>query len=169
MPRLWPVVLAPPGTALYILIAPSVRDRVESFLHSDAGLLEAGGILLGFRRDPHLEVLDATLPSEHDVRRRYQFIRRSRSHQLQATKAWRESGRTMDYLGEWHTHPESHPRPSTIDRSELLRRSIEHRRESLVELIIGTQALWSGMVVAGRYVPLITINAQSATSTHGQL
>lgn len=155
MPRLWPTVLTPPDRAQYVLIAPAVRERLEDFLRTDAGTLEAGGILLGFRRDPHLELLDATLPSPRDVRRRYHFVRRCRSHQTAATQAWRVSGRRVDYLGEWHTHPQAHPLPSLIDRSELIRRSIEHRREPIVELIIGTEALWSGMVIAGRYVPLV--------------
>ena len=160
MPRLWPVALAPPDGALFVLLAPTVKDRLERFLLIDPGALEAGGVLLGFRRDPHIEVLQATLPSPYDVRGRYRFVRQSRSHQMEATSAWQASGRTVDYVGEWHTHPEAHPSPSAIDRAELIRRSIEHRREPLIELIIGTDSLWSGMVIAGRCVPLIPLNAQ---------
>ena len=28
---------------------------------------------------------------------------------------WKSTDRKMDYLGEWHTHPEPHPNPSSID------------------------------------------------------
>jgi integrative and conjugative element protein (TIGR02256 family) len=152
---------------LYVILAPSVVQRLEAFLSADNGELESGGVLLGFRRDPHLEVLDATLPGARDLRRPHQFVRRCASHQSNATRAWKTSGKSIDYLGEWHTHPEADPVPSIIDRREMIRRSKEHRQESLVELIVGTHGLWSGIVLAGRYTPLAAtgavVNSQSRT------
>jgi integrative and conjugative element protein (TIGR02256 family) len=133
-----------------------VAPRIESFMAADAGKCEAGGILLGLRRDPHLEIVDATLPARGDVRQSHRFIRRSRSHQLAATRAWRQSGQLVDYLGEWHSHPEPHPSPSAIDESEMLRRSREHRSEALVELIVGYEGIWVALADQPFYVPLIS-------------
>jgi integrative and conjugative element protein (TIGR02256 family) len=158
MPRLWPLVWAPRDRALYVLLAPSVVQRLEAFLSTDSGKLESGGILLGFRRDPHLEVLDSTSPGAKDLRRPYQFVRRCESHQTRATDDWKTSGKTIDYLGEWHTHPEASPMPSGIDRSEMIRRSNEHRSEVLVELIVGTHSIWLGIARGGRYIPLIAMD-----------
>jgi integrative and conjugative element protein (TIGR02256 family) len=151
MPRVWPVALTNETGDRLVIVGAGVVSQLETFLARDGGGLEAGGILLGLRRDPHLEIVEATLPSETDVRARYRFLRRSSTHQAAATRAWKSSRQVMDYVGEWHTHPEPHPSPSGVDRSELLRRSREHRGESLVELILGWEGVYVGMVWGGSY------------------
>lgn len=158
MPCLWPLVWTPSNRAIYVLLGTSVRRRIQAFLSVDRCTFEAGGILLGFRRDPHLEILDATLPTARDLRQPHRFVRRCQSHQTVATEAWKRSGRTIDYLGEWHTHHEAHPLPSGIDQREMIRRSREHRHEVLVELIIGIEGIRLGIVDGGSYVPLNPLN-----------
>jgi integrative and conjugative element protein (TIGR02256 family) len=37
---------------------------------------------------------------------------------LHVIEAWIRTSGTLDYLGEWHTHPEDTPRPSSIDRQQ---------------------------------------------------
>ena len=78
---------------------------------------EAGGILLGRHiRDTADIVVDrVTSPLPGDRRARSRFVRARRLHQDEIDLAWRESGGTTTYLGEWHTHPESQPWPSLID------------------------------------------------------
>jgi integrative and conjugative element protein (TIGR02256 family) len=121
--------------------------------------MEAGGVLLGLRRDPHIEVVSATLPSEGDERRRYRFCRASKGHQRAASRAWKDSGKLIDYVGEWHTHPEDWPSPSRLDRIELLRRAQEHR-DSLVELIVGWRETFGAIADDGRYLRLKWIDAR---------
>lgn len=145
MPRVWPVALTTSSCDRFILLAGAVAARIEAFLANDPGELEAGGILLGFRRDPHIEVTEATIPSRRDLRQRHGFTRRCPSHQHAASRAWHDSSQLIDYVGEWHTHPESHPSPSGIDRTELLRRSAAHRCEPLVEIIVGWSTVWTGI------------------------
>jgi len=157
MSRVWPVVLTPANGAFFVLVSTKARERIERFLRSDPGLFEAGGILLGLRRDPHIEVTDATLPSANDIRRHYGFVRRCAKHQASATAAWRRSDHLVDYVGEWHTHPETRPTPSRTDRIELLRRGTEHKSEALLELIVGTEAVWAGIAAHEKYEPLRTI------------
>jgi integrative and conjugative element protein (TIGR02256 family) len=61
-----------------------------------------------------------------------------------ALAEWSNSGETMDYIGEWHTHPESDPRPSALDLDEW--RKICHRRnDTMVFLIQGTLHQWVGV------------------------
>jgi integrative and conjugative element protein (TIGR02256 family) len=76
---------------------------------------EDGGILLGCYRGPHLEVTDFTRSAPGDERRRYSFVRQDPAHQTAATRAWRKSGETTTFIGEWHTHPYGAPEPSGID------------------------------------------------------
>jgi integrative and conjugative element protein (TIGR02256 family) len=158
MPRVPSGVLTPVSGDRFILVAESVAARIFDFVERDGGALEAGGVLLGLRRDPHIEVVSATFPSSGDVRRRYRFSRGSKSHQRAATRAWAESGKLIDYVGEWHTHPEDCPSPSGLDRIELLRRTREHG-EPLVELIVGRTATVGALAYDGKYASLKWIDA----------
>ncbi len=51
----------------------------------------------------------------------------------------------MDYIGEWHTHPETEPTPSSIDKREW-RKICHTKNEPMVFLIAGTRnVLWVGV------------------------
>lgn len=99
----------------WVLVEPEVLETVDHFRQDTKDKPEAGGILLGFRRDQHLHVVEATAPTENDRRSRTSFKRAAEPHQRIAMNRWYASGGTMDYLGEWHTHPQSDPSPSGID------------------------------------------------------
>src|SRR5262249_39625720 len=104
---LLPLPFGPSGALL--LIEPRVLQRIAVFKQLDPAAPEAGGILLGYRRGPHTHVIEATVPTKRDVRRRFAFFRHATYHQRVATKRWRQSGEKVDYVGEWHTHPEDDP------------------------------------------------------------
>lgn len=101
-----------------ILIEQHVIDQIRPFRQVEIASSEAGGILLGFRRGSHLHVTDLTLPGMEDKRTRTSFYRSAVTHQKIAMARWLESKGTMGYLGEWHTHPQQDPSPSTIDIRE---------------------------------------------------
>jgi integrative and conjugative element protein (TIGR02256 family) len=82
---------------------------------------EAGGLLLGSVHGENLSILEATAPTALDKRLRYFFERLSFGHSSIAKKRWRESQGSVRYLGEWHTHPEDVPHPSSLDRNEWTR------------------------------------------------
>lgn len=103
---------------------------------------EAGGILLGKRRGRHLEVLMATEPMLTDRRLPYFFTREEHGHGEAAKLAWQASGGLVDYLGEWHTHPQRIPVPSSVDRSEWRKLSVTRAEQSpLVVVVVGTTCL----------------------------
>lgn len=103
---------------------------------------EGGGILLGRRRGRHLEVLAATEPSPHDKRFTYFFAREAVGHAEAAVQAWIRGGNQVDYLGEWHTHPQAIPTPSSIDRAEW-RKLLQQRSDmtTLLTVVVGTKEL----------------------------
>ncbi|WP_186207468.1 Mov34/MPN/PAD-1 family protein [Burkholderia gladioli] len=119
---------------------------------------EAGGILLGYRRGAHLHITHLTVPGPKDVATRVSFKRRDPCHQKQALRAWEQSGHTVDYLGEWHTHPEVSPSPSSTDRrawTEILQK----RNELHAFLIAGTEEmLWAGCATMSDLKRLIPLN-----------
>jgi integrative and conjugative element protein (TIGR02256 family) len=128
-----------------ILIEPAVLDIILGFKQDAIVKTEAGGILLGFRRGHHLHIVEATTPQPADRRSLFGFFRRDRHHQGVAVRRWKESNATVDYLGEWHTHPEIRPAPSSLDMSEW--KQICRREPSpMVFVIVGMDGLfWVGV------------------------
>lgn len=103
---------------------------------------ESGGILLGRRRGKHLEVLLATEPSSHDKRSTYSFLREAFGHAEVAQQAWLRGERQIDYLGEWHTHPQTVPIPSGIDRAEWCKLVLQRPdKTTLLTVLVGTKEL----------------------------
>ena len=64
---------------------------------------------------------------------------------------WQVSARIFPwshYVGEWHSHPESDPTPSSLDLSEW-RKVCTATDEAMAFLILGTAALWFGINAGG--------------------
>lgn len=128
-----------------VLVEADVRQRINAFRQLGKREVEAGGVLLGYRRGSHLHVTDSTLPQRQDKRSRTYFERCDSFHQAYALDRWRESGGQIDYLGEWHTHPELVPVPSCLDRLEW-RKICAVRDEAMSFLILGNGVTdWLGI------------------------
>lgn len=141
-----------------------VGSRVVAMLRGYAqharSSLEAGGVLIGrLLRDCDDVVIDvATEPMVDDVRRRCSFTRACAAHQDVIEATWRASGRTLGYLGEWHTHPEAVPTPSRVDRRDWVRRlgRDHYEGDRLFFVIVGTKSMrmWAGTRRGGQIVQL---------------
>ncbi|HEU4412850.1 MAG TPA: Mov34/MPN/PAD-1 family protein [Polyangiaceae bacterium] len=111
---------------------------------------EAGGVLLGreLLDAPHIIVDEVTVPMKGDRRWLKGFWRAQPEHQRIIDERWAASGGTCKYLGEWHTHPESVPHASLIDRLDWRRRLAYDTYDvpSLFFVIVGTTELraWEG-------------------------
>ena len=147
-----------------ILIAHDVLERITADAASFAGRKERGGILIGLRRGPHIEIRDATLPMRWDFSTFISFRRSPRGHQSVALRRWRESSHTLDWVGEWHSHPEKHPRPSSIDLRSW-RAAVEGRGAPMVFVIVGYAAKWVSLAIPGSLRPIEY--RQSETSSAG--
>lgn len=144
----------------FIIVNASVMRQIGKHRQIGGYHREAGGILMGLRRGHHLEVTIATTPKREDKRTRIGFERISPFHQSFAIRAWRRLGQKLDYVGEWHTHPEYRPRPSGIDEAEWAKLIRANKRE-LLFIIVGISDIWVGMSVRGRVAvePLPTFAA----------
>jgi integrative and conjugative element protein (TIGR02256 family) len=127
-----------------ILIEDSVIANVGMYRQVEPSAVEAGGILLGFRRDTHLHVALATSPGPRDRRSKYHFYRDVEFHARTALSQWAMTQETMDYVGEWHTHPEDYPQPSALDLQEW-QRICRRRKEPMVFMIQGILGRWIGI------------------------
>lgn len=111
------------------------------------GRQESGGILLGRRFRNKITIETITTPDSRD-KAGFAFFNRSRSKaQDIVNKTWNESKGDKIYLGEWHTHPESCPQPSSTDKRmirNMLRESIMEI-DFLVTVIVGIDDYWVGL------------------------
>ena len=97
------------------------RHRQTRFYHR-----EAGGQLFGSVGPRRWTVSHATGPNPEDRRFRFGF-KPDRAREQAEIEDFHSRG--FDYLGDWHTHPEDLPRPSTRDLSsidEIVRLSRHH-------------------------------------------
>jgi len=144
----------------YLLIPPTITNLWSTYRQYNPDSLEAGGILLGRRRHPHIELTMITHPHNGDIRRRHSFDRFSSKHGDIAVSTWSDSHRYIDYLGEWHTHPEIMPYPSSIDISEMSQIAA-FRTDAMLSVIIGINQLWIGMFQGDAYMELRQLNQYS--------
>lgn len=106
---------------------------------------EAGGILLGRHIIHSLNIVvdEVSIPMRGDQRSRYGFKRSSKLHQKIIDERWSDSGGTCQYLGEWHTHPEPVPHPSSVDVGDWKRRLKHDTVDSEITffIVVGTEGL----------------------------
>ena len=136
----------------WILVENTVMGVISQHIQTRPDSLEAGGILIGYRRANHLHIVALTEPHPQDRRSVTSFERISPFHQEQALVLWKQSGGQLDYLGEWHTHPERKPSPSGIDKREW-RKLYFRRLTPLIFIIAGTEGYWYGMGVGQQLRP----------------
>ncbi|HBO1343781.1 Mov34/MPN/PAD-1 family protein [Pseudomonas aeruginosa] len=125
-----------------VYIHSSVLEDILKFIQARESDPEAGGILLGKVRGPHLEIIEATKPSRFDKRLRYLFERSPHGHRRIAFQRWRHSKGEIRYLGEWHTHPEDHPNPSGTDLHEWRKLAVDRiDQRPVLAMIVGRKGL----------------------------
>jgi integrative and conjugative element protein (TIGR02256 family) len=149
-----------------IKVTAAVLRAIQGYAQHGRRATEAGGVLLGrYLQGSADVVIDAvTVPMPGDKRSRYSFYRDKARHQAAIDAAWQASGGTCTYLGEWHTHPETHPTPSSIDTTDWRRRlRTDDYHDELFFLIVGTVEIraWSGnsLLLASTPLPPILVTA----------
>jgi len=125
-------------------VADSAVGVLMEYRQLTTASAEAGGILLGrmLLQSPDVIVDEAVRPVATDRRSRFRFWRARRPAQRRIEAEWRTSGRMVNYLGEWHTHPEDTPWPSCHDVENWCRlgRKARYEQDFLIFLIVGTTA-----------------------------
>ena len=81
--------------------------------------LETGGMLLGYWRGHHVVITAATGPGP-EAQRGTAWFRPDQQWQTEVlSRTYAASGRTITYLGDWHTHPGGGGSPSRTDRRTM--------------------------------------------------
>lgn len=125
-----------------VVITEHVLNVLEKYKQTEMHDNEAAGVLLGEKRGHHLVITDLSEPGFGDLRKRHLVDRRGKHHQQKVDECFQLSGGTVNYLGEWHTHPESLPQPSEQDRSSWS----THLKIGTpkIVLIVGIKGFWIG-------------------------
>lgn len=109
---------------------------------------EAGGVLLGcVYPSSHVVIEAATKPGALDKAGLRYFDRSRKRAQKIVEHEWKASSGVRIYLGEWHTHSETHPTPSMRDREMIcnMLRQTKMEIDFLFLVIIGIQSNWVGI------------------------
>jgi integrative and conjugative element protein (TIGR02256 family) len=120
----------------------SVLEVFQSHIQNLPSDHEAGGLLLGTVHGSHMIITEVTVPTQKDKQSRFLFERMPFGHKAIAEARWCASGGIIRYLGEWHTHPQDHPLPSGLDRTEwavLAGKRADGR--PMLAVIVGRQGL----------------------------
>lgn len=111
--------------------------------HARAGTdgRETGGVLLGWRNDRDIvveHVIGAGPEADHQ---RSSFRPDPGWQEARIAELYERSGRLLEYLGDWHTHPGGTPHPSRRDERTLrhIASSSEARCPEPVMVIMGNR------------------------------
>jgi integrative and conjugative element protein (TIGR02256 family) len=109
--------------------------------------LESGGVLLGWNdvEDTDLVVVSTLGPGPKATHRPTRFSPDTNWQRAEIAAVYEASGRTISYLGDWHSHPGGGEMPSRRDERTARRiaRSRSARASRPVMLILpGSDELW---------------------------
>lgn len=126
-------------------IPKSILEQFSLFVQKEPHIPESGGVLLGrFIKGTNDIVLDAmTVPEESDTQERCFFRREKEPHQTMIDTYWKRTKGTGHYLGEWHTHPENYPQPSSTDYRNWIQllQVASYYGTTLIYIIIGIKEI----------------------------
>ncbi|MFV8042533.1 Mov34/MPN/PAD-1 family protein [Enterobacter cloacae complex sp.6701062] len=126
----------------HVVIMSDVVQRLYLYRQLHHASTEAGGILIGERRGKHIVITHISEPGAGDIRSRLRIERKSKHHQQKVDDLFQQSDGFLVYLGEWHTHPEDFPQPSSTDLRSW--RTGLKATEPMVLLIMGRKQAWCG-------------------------
>ncbi len=118
---------------------------------------EVGGQLFGIFEKDRVRVSLATGPRHGDQGSRFSFFPRRSQENAEIKRCFRMG---LHYLGDWHTHPECNPSPSSIDLASMVDcfRKSKHQLSHFIMLIVGQDELpnhwWVSAHDAGRAIRL---------------
>ncbi len=130
-------------------IRPEAKEKMFKYKQVRWTDKEAGGILIGriLSEDENFIIDDVSEPMPTDKRRRTRFSRKVEGHQEYMNDAFEREEGSCFYLGEWHTHPQRIPIPSSVDRNDWNRLlKIGFESSCLFFVIVGLEDLkvWYG-------------------------
>lgn len=138
-------------------IDEAVYQKWTCYLDNYNFEIESGGIIVGKLNPAEKQVIatNITEPQKEDKCTKNAYKRAGYGHQEIMDNLWKESGFAKTYIGEWHTHNESVPHPSWVDRRNWLQISKRKQNSTwLFFVIVGTEQIGVWSVLDGKIVKM---------------
>jgi integrative and conjugative element protein (TIGR02256 family) len=139
-----------------IVLSDSVLDLFSAY-RQKGDQPEAGGMLFVRFEFPDIIVEEASPPGKGDKRWRTLFIP-CRKIQRRYIKQKYEEG--LHFIGEWHTHPQNTPTPSSLDLRSMEDSFVksQHELNRFIMIVVGNSQeelkLWVGVHNSTGYLQL---------------
>jgi integrative and conjugative element protein (TIGR02256 family) len=125
----------------------SVLEHLSGARQSRPWKAEAGGQLFAILDERKIEVVAATGPRRTDRRSRWSYVPDVKREAVEIRRMHKAG---LQYVGDWHTHPQSIPKPSGLDISSLQEcfRLSSHDLNAFLLIVVGRAAFPAGLFVA---------------------
>lgn len=122
-----------------VIIEEEVLDLFQKHKQDNDTKPESGGLLFA-QYDKNITIISkATVPHASDTRKRFFFASKNKILRKEIKKYFKSG---FHYIGDWHTHPEEYPLPSTIDVSTIRSKFQEsiHTLTHFLMIIVGNKS-----------------------------
>lgn len=132
-----------PTGNLRVLVRGAALLHVSLHRQTSCWRREAGGQLFARIHGDEWSVEQATGPRQSDFRSRFGFRPNRKAEQQEIVDRFTAG---LHYVGDWHTHPESSPKPSSTDLSSMndMVSASRHELPGFLMMIVGTRPGPSG-------------------------
>lgn len=124
---------------LKIIVKDEVIDNIKKSYWSNLKY-ETGGILLGkFNRKNKLIEISEVYELKTSLFSKILYKRNARKAQKIINKRWKETEGIINYIGEWHTHPNmlAHPSGTDINSLKEIHDKVKHVLPGTILIIVG--------------------------------
>ncbi len=130
-----------------IVLSQSVLDTMNRYRQTSLQHKEAGGQLFAQFIGADTVIVEATPPTQLDRRSRSRFWPNRLLQQREIRDRYKKG---LHFVGDWHTHPESVPYPSSDDTQSMMEcfKLSVHELQAFVLVIIGLNPAPEGLHVA---------------------
>lgn len=134
-----PICLRSPVAKIELPPHLEAMMREETLRH---GASETGGLLVGKREGDTVKIVAASGPGPQAVHKPTIFERDGAFSQAWLEQTMKDHGGKVEYVGEWHSHPNSVPIPSRRDITSLREIGLDpnYLTDCPVMLIVGKQS-----------------------------
>lgn len=152
-----PLVFISPAVEWELWLDPDVLRHFAKHRQTGTRAPEVGGQLFASFEKYRVRIILATGPRKTDQRGRFSF---SPDRSLENAEIKKRFTGGLHFIGDWHTHPEPRPTPSSLDLRSMADcyRKSKHSLAHFVMIIVGQEpgpaGLWVSLHDAKRYAPM---------------
>jgi integrative and conjugative element protein (TIGR02256 family) len=136
-----------------IVLTDSVIASLQHFRQIEKRSNESGGIILGQIAGREVFLTRISIPNQFDSASRFSFDRNPKVAQVIIDFEHFNSQGKTNYLGEWHTHPESNASPSQRDRLMIKSQwdSNKLNQDFILSIILGLKKSFIGLYTGKKW------------------